>query len=104
LISLLAKYRNDESMQALLALDDQGRTVAGALFVADERYVYYLLGFRDESLSNNQGNTLLLWHGIEWALKTNRYFDFEGSSIPGVAHYFRRFGGEQRLCLEVYRP
>ena len=104
LISLLAKYRNDESMQALIALDDQGRTVAGALFVADERYVYYLLGFRDESLRNNQGNTLLLWHGIEWALKTNRYFDFEGSSIPGVAHYFRRFGGEQRLCLEVYRP
>ena len=104
LMNILGEYQGSDRLQARLAVDEQGKTVAGALFVADADSVYYLTAFRDTRISNNQGNSLLVWQGIEWALKTGRIFDFEGSSIPGVATYFKRFGAEQIQCIEVFRP
>ena len=104
MMNILHEYQGSGRLKAWLTTDEQGKIMAGALFVADADSVYYLAAFRDTRISNNQGNSLLVWQGIEWALKDDLIFDFEGSNIPGVASYFRRFGAEQIQCIEVYRP
>ena len=38
---------------------------------------------------------LLLWEGIKRSLSQNKSFDFEGSSLPGIAQFFKGFGGKK---------
>ncbi len=45
-------------------------------------------------------NLLLLYQAIEFALNSNRTFDFEGSMLPGVETFCRLMGGRQ---VPVYR-
>jgi Acetyltransferase (GNAT) domain len=77
------------------AVDAAGRTHA-ALYVAwDERTLYALMSARDPELQAAGANTLLYWEAIRLASRVSREFDFEGSMVEPIEHYFRGFGGRQ---------
>jgi hypothetical protein len=77
------------------AVDAAGRTHA-ALYVAwDERTLYALMSARDPELQAAGANTLLYWEAIRLASRVSRGFDFEGSMVEPIEHYFRGFGGRQ---------
>ena len=44
-----------------------------------------------------------MWELIRRAAKHVTRFDFEGSMLPGVEHYFRKFGGRQETYFQVTR-
>ena len=48
------------------------------------------------SRSNNFAMSYLLWQAILYTKDTLKLnvFDFEGSMIPSIEKYFRKFGGE----------
>ena len=51
---------------------------------------------RDPGASRPAGaNTLLYWEAIRLAAEVSRVFDFEGSMVEPIEHYFRGFGGRQ---------
>ena len=83
------------SRRILGAVDADGRTHA-ALYVAwDERALYALMSARDPELQAVGANTLLYWEAIRLAAEVSRVFDFEGSMVEQIEHYFRAFGGRQ---------
>jgi hypothetical protein len=77
------------------AVDARGR-IHAALFVAwDERTLYALMSARDSELQSVGAGTLLYWEAIRLASEVSRVFDFEGSMVEPIEHYFRGFGGRQ---------
>jgi hypothetical protein len=85
------------------AVDAAGRTHA-ALYVAwDERTMYALMSARDPELQAAGANTLLYWEAIRLAAQVARGFDFEGSMVEPIEHYFRGFGGRQTPYFRVLK-
>ena len=84
---------NHASVRALVA-HENGVLVGAGMFVDIDGKRTYLLGGYDKALSSNAGPALL-WFAIQEAKgKGLSIFDFEGSMIPTVERFFRRFGGE----------
>jgi hypothetical protein len=69
--------------------------VAAAYLVWDRRRAYYLLGGYDGKRAHGGAHALATWKAIEFAAQLGlQQFDFEGSMLPQVEKYFRKFGGE----------
>ncbi len=83
------------------AVDAQGRTHAALLVVWDERTLYALINARDPELQTFGSNTILFWEAIRLASEVSRVFDFEGSMLEPIEHFFRGFGGKQTPYLSV---
>jgi hypothetical protein len=83
------------------AVDAKGRLHAALYVVWDERTLYAILDARDADLQASGSNTLLFWEAIRLASEVSRVFDFEGSMVESVEHFFRGFGGRQTpyLCV-----
>jgi len=76
--------------------------VSGALFVLSGDTCYYLLGGYDEEHKHVGAGPLAIWEAIKISHKMGlKYFDFEGSMIPGVERFFRSFGGEPKIFFRV---
>jgi GNAT acetyltransferase-like protein len=81
--------------QGFLARSREGEPL-GAVWIAwDDKRAYYLLGGYDSSAKSNNALALAMWRAIEFAATGLKLpeFDFEGSMIPSVERFFRKFGG-----------
>lgn len=87
--------------KVLGAVDAQGRTHAALLVVWDERTLYPIINARDPELQAVGANTILYWEAIRLASQVSRVFDFEGSMLEPIEHFFRGFGGRQTPYLSV---
>ena len=85
------------------AVDARGRVHAALYVVWDERTLYALINARDPEFQSLGSNTLLYWEAIKLASEVSRVFDFEGSMIEPVEHYFRGFGGRQTPYFSISR-
>jgi Acetyltransferase (GNAT) domain len=83
------------------AVDAEGRTHAALYVVWDERTLYALINARDPELQTFGSNTLLYWEAIKLASEVSQLFDFEGSMIEPIEHFFRGFGGRQTPYFSV---
>ncbi len=79
-----------------------GRPVAGALVLWDAEYAYLLITGRSPDCPGHV-QPVLVWALIRDALDRGLGFDFEGSMLPGVEHFFRSFGGELTPYLSFFR-
>lgn len=85
------------------AVDSRGRVHAALYVVWDERTLYALINARDPELQTVGSNTLLYWEAIRLASEVSRVFDFEGSMLEPIEHYFRGFGGRQTPYFSISR-
>lgn len=87
--------RDADRCRGFLARGSNGSALAAAWIVWDHRRAYYLLGGHDDAANSGSAATLALWKAISFA--TVRLglaeFDFEGSMLPTVEQFFRKFGG-----------
>ena len=68
--------------------------VAMAYFINDEKWTYnFANGVIDDY--SHFGMNLIMWNEIKATLSTGRSFDFEGSMIPGIEAFFKRFRGSK---------
>lgn len=76
--------------------------LAFGFFPYDNKAVYNLINASERVTDPvlKTVNLLLLYQAIEFALNSNRTFDFEGSMLPGVETFCRLMGGRQ---MPVYR-
>jgi len=89
--------------QIFFAEDASGRVHAVAYIVWDERSAYYLMGGGDPELRISGAASLVLWEAIQFASQVSRHFDFEGSMIGPIEHFFRAFGARQVPYCSVRR-
>jgi len=66
--------------------------MASLFLVWDNKRAYYL---GDGINENSKGTmSLLIWYAIKFSKELGlKEFDFEGSNIPTIEMYFRKFGG-----------
>jgi hypothetical protein len=85
------------------AQDARGQVHAAAYVVSDQQAAYYLLGGGNPELRNSGASSLLLWEALQQAAAAGRDFDFEGSMMRPLEHFFRGFGGRPCTYLGLYR-
>ncbi|MCI5058775.1 MAG: hypothetical protein MRY83_21865 [Flavobacteriales bacterium] len=80
--------------------NQHGEIECSSLFLKDfDRIIYYLCV---SSKKNNGANSLAIEFMMNQALENNlRYFDFEGSMIESIEHYFRGFGPIKKIYFNI---
>jgi hypothetical protein len=80
--------------QTFLARSKEGEPLGGVWIVWDEKRAYYLLGGYDHSTKSNNAVAFAMWRAIQFTAVDLALleFDFEGSVIPPVERFFRKFG------------
>ncbi len=86
-----------QSQSYIPLLEIDGKAVGAIFVVSDGKRAFYLGGgFDDKSEHSSLVNSFLIWNALIWAKKEGvDIFDFEGSEIPGIAEFYRRFGAEE---------
>lgn len=107
MIEKLVKESGRREAGNIYAVQDGDQEITAAIFtVWDHSKMYLLLSTVDPEKAHPGAVRLLIWHAIKEAkLKGLHAFDFEGSMDPGIAAFFRRFGGHQKtyLCFTKHK-
>lgn len=87
--------------RAFYAEDASGHLHAAAFVVWNSKVAYYLIGGSDPELRRSGAASLVMWEAIRFASSVAGSFDFEGSMVPSIAHFFAGFGAKQTpyYCL-----
>ncbi|MCL5071056.1 MAG: GNAT family N-acetyltransferase, partial [Actinobacteria bacterium] len=80
--------------RAFVTRNAQGEAIAGVYIIWDEKRCYYLLGGYDPEQSHHGGSALAMWEAIRFTKNELGLdeFDFEGSMVPQIEQFFRKFG------------
>ena len=80
--------------RGFLARGRNGDPIAGIWIAWDEKRSYLLISGYDDGVASRNGAALAVWHAIKFTCEELALpeFDFEGSMIPGVEQFFRKFG------------
>jgi hypothetical protein len=87
----------------VFAMDEQSNAHAVNLIVFDHRSAHYLIGGSDARHRTSGAASLLVWDAIQFAARTCKLFDFEGSMVEGISRFFRGFNPESIPISHVYR-
>lgn len=82
--------------------DTSGEVVAAALFIKYRNKLIYLFPAASPAGKKAHAPTLLIDAMIRRLAGTDSIFDFEGSKIPGIAHFYASFGSEP-IFFPVYK-
>lgn len=101
--ALLTRYQgylqSVSSCNTMVIKSQQGEALAAIFIVWDKQRAYYLLGgYRAAHDDDNQSYTAFaLWEAMKFTRQElGLYeFDLEGSMIPGVENFLRKFGGRK---------
>jgi hypothetical protein len=102
---LISLVNSDISFYSNVIKDVNGNAIAGTFCPKDNNNLYHILslGLRLEDKLLSKANYLSLFLAISFANKNNLNFDFEGSSIPGVAQFYRMMGGEPMTMVRIQK-
>ncbi len=94
--------------KSFLAKDKDGDCIAAFYIVWDNRRSYAILGGYDSEKKHHGAYSLAIWKAIEFSKQELglEEFDFEGSMVPKLERFLRRFGGQQiaRLGATWVKP
>ena len=90
---LIELNRNNNCIIGII-FDENKKSIGGCVLAYDNKRVYYIMG--GISRENNFGMSYLLWEAILYSKNVLNLptFDFEGSMIPSIEKFFRKFGGK----------
>ena len=97
-----AEVKRRDAGRSYVLRGGDGSPLCASCMVWDGRSAYCLLtGMRREVRRDSHLTRLLFERMITDSLAEGRDFDFEGSSLIGVEHFFRGWGGELRPYYRV---
>jgi hypothetical protein len=70
----------------------QGKLLSTAILFKDHRRIYYILSATNIEGRKTEANYFLLYHLIKEFSGHDLIFDFEGSDIPSIKFFFKKFG------------
>ncbi|MBK7762295.1 MAG: GNAT family N-acetyltransferase [Bacteroidetes bacterium] len=87
----------------LFFIKDEEQNIHASLWMVwDTKTAYYLAGGTDHYFYGSGAMSKLMWHAIETAYeKKLNYFDFEGSMLPSVNTFFRKFGPQEKKYIHL---
>lgn len=102
---LISIMNSDISFYSNVIKDANGNAIAGTFCPKDKNSLYHILslGLRLDDKLLSRANYLSLFYAVSFANKHNLNFDFEGSSLPGVAQFYRMMGGEPMTMIRAQK-
>lgn len=93
-----------DARRVFTVTDESGEPVASAYIVWDKTTAYYLLGAQLKTSGFHGAATYALWEAIRYSSEelSLKSFDMEGSMIPHIERYFRKFGGVLTPSFRVW--
>lgn len=89
--------RKNNCGKLLFAIDESGNIHAALFLVYDEESAYYLAGGTDNAFYGSGAMSYLMNESIKKSSEAGKkYFDFEGSMLPGVNRFFTNFSPEEK--------
>ncbi len=79
---------------------DGGETVASILLACHNKRMHYILGAPSELGKKHNALSIAINYVIESNCETYQVFDFEGSVIPSVKEFYKRFGTQTEFFYE----
>jgi hypothetical protein len=76
--------------------DENKQTLAFAACPKDDKRIYLLLSVTKKNGKYKQANHFLLDQLIKEFTGSQLLLDFEGSDLPGIAHFYRNYGAEEQ--------
>lgn len=99
----LDKVLAEKGMRKIVkCTNNENIVVAMCYLMQDEQWTYNFANSVIEDYKH-YGMNLILWNEIKSTLADGRSFDFEGSMIPGVNEFFKRFKGEKTFYQSRYK-
>lgn len=83
------------------ARDTKGRIHSAVYLIWTPISAYNLMSGSDPDLRNSGANSLCIWEAIKFASTVSKSFDFEGSMIESIGHFFRAFGAKRMQYLQI---
>jgi len=77
------------------AKNTSGEVLSAVFFLHAKHSLIYLVAGSSQQGRKLQAMTLLLDNVIRQFAHTHTILDFEGSMIPGIAHFYKSFGGKE---------
>lgn len=74
-----------------VTIDKDNTPLAAGYFVWDNQAAYYLAGGHT---GNREAMSWTIWHAIQHFSNIVQVFDFEGSMVKNIAHFFSGFGAQ----------
>lgn len=78
-------------------ISETSENLSKAMFFEDEKRIYYILSATSESGKRVGANPFLIAETIREFSQRNLWFDFEGSSIPSIQFFFKKFNPQTEL-------
>jgi hypothetical protein len=96
--------RKNDSGRLFVTEDREGNPHATLWLAYDDDTAYYLAGGTDASFYGSGAMSGLMWHAIKTSIDLKKkYFDFEGSDLPGVDRFFKNFGPKEVPYMHLYQ-
>ncbi len=89
------------SRHFFVARDQNNHVCSCVYLVEDEQSVYYLISGSDPDYKNTNALSLLIYKGIEYAIRKGKRFDFEGSMKQNIEKHFAQFGAKQYPYMDI---
>ena len=80
--------------------DHSGKLVAAGYYIWDNHTAYYLAGGH---LGHREAMSWTMWHAIQYFSNKVQVFDFEGSMLKNIAHFFSGFGAQPIPYHHTYK-
>lgn len=94
LLEKLDKPLRSKNLRFILGAYENNELIAVSYIIIDKISAYYVASSFDPNYKSSAPMALLLWESIKKASLSVKKFDFEGSTIQGIEHFIRSFGGE----------
>lgn len=91
---LLKISKSLNKLKIISAYSDKNILIGGAFFVISNNQIIYLFSAINKEGRDKQAMSLILNSVIKTYANSNYSLDFEGSMLPGVAHFFKSFGAK----------
>jgi lipid II:glycine glycyltransferase (peptidoglycan interpeptide bridge formation enzyme) len=89
--------------QIWAAFDADGQLHAAVFVIWQDDCAYYIAGSSNTQFRKSGGMALALWQAIGDVSQYTNTFDFEGSMVKGIEHFFREFGAKQMSYFSIYK-
>jgi hypothetical protein len=101
MLRLLAEASRRRTVRLCGVTDPLGNVVFGAAIFKDARRLYYIMGAPTETGRQARATYFFIDHLLESYAGTPLLFDFEGSDLPNVAAFYRKFAPETEHYIQL---
>jgi hypothetical protein len=101
MLRLLAEASRRRTVRLCGVIDALGNVIFGAVVFMDARRLYYIMGAPTIAGRQKRATYFFIDHILKSHASTPMLFDFEGSDLPNVAKFYRKFSPETEHYFQM---